>query len=277
MKTSTPAATFHLAVSLVVVLALLAAACGGAAAPTTTSTTVSGTVTTVAPTNSSTSSTASTVTTTGQVTTTSMAASTTTTTTTTTTELPGEPTTFGPRAGARLAVMGVAFDDVLNVRAAPGANQTIVHELDPIANDIIALGHNRTLPQSIWYQVEVDGITGWVSGAFVGYPGPVDDATAEIVQILGGIPEAENMLELGRSIAEGITSVEPPTRITVTVAPTVGDLGEVVFDVVGLEDDAVAGFRLHIFGAPSDSGFYLDTVETLNFCSRGVDPDGFCV
>jgi hypothetical protein len=173
--------------------------------------------------------------------------------------------------------MGVAFDDVLNVRVAPGADQTIVYELSPTADDIIALGHNRSLPQSIWFQVEVDGITGWVSGAYVGYPGPVDDVTAQIVQILGGIPEAEDMLELGRSIAEGITSVEPPTRITVTVAPTVGDLGEVTFDVVGLEDDAVAGFRLHIFGAPSGGGFYLDSVETFNFCSRGVDLNGFCV
>lgn len=173
--------------------------------------------------------------------------------------------------------MGVAFDDVLNVRVAPGTNQTIVHELDPLADDIIALGHNRTLPQSIWYQVEVDGITGWVSGAFVGYPGPVDDATAQIIQLLGGIPEADNMLDLGRAITEGVTTSEPPTRITVSVAPTIGDLGEVTFDVVGVGDDAVAGFRLHIFGAPSGGGFYLDTVETLNFCSRGVDPDGFCV
>ncbi len=271
MKTSQSPAASHFAGPLVTVLALLAVACGGAAAPTTSTTTVSGTVTTVAP---SAPPSSSAPTTTGQITTTSLSS---TTSTTTTTELPGERTDLGPRAGNRLAVMGVAFDDVLNVRAAPGANQTIVHELSPLADDIIATGHNRTLPQSIWYQVEVDGITGWVSGAFVGYPGPVDDATAQIVQILGGIPEAENMLELGWSIAEGITSVESPTRITVTVAPTVGDLGEVTFDVVGLEDDAVAGFRLHIFGNPSSGGFYLDTVETFNFCSRGVDPDGFCV
>lgn len=272
MKTPAPPATFQLASALVALLALFAAACGGAASPTTTSTVLPGTVTTTAPTSPSTTSTAATVTTTAQVTTTSIPPS-----TSTTTELPGEPTDFGPRAGSRLAVMGVAFDDVLNVRVAPGADQTIVHELDPLADDIIALGHNRSLPQSIWYQVEVDRITGWVSGAFVGYPGPVDDATAQIVQHLGGIPEAENMLELGRVIAEGLTTTEPPTRITVSAAPTIGDLGEVTFDVVGVGDDAVAGFRLHIFGAPSGGGFYLDTVETFNFCSRGVDPDGFCV
>jgi Bacterial SH3 domain len=272
MKKPTLSATSHLALALVAVLALLAAACGGAASPTTTVSTLPGPATTTTTTSPPTTITTSTVTTTGQVTTTSLSTS-----TSTTAELPGEPTNFGPKGGSRLAVMGVAFDDVLNVRVAPGANQTIVHELSPLADDIIATGHNRTLPQSIWYQVEVDGVTGWVSGAFVGYPGPVDDATAQIVQILGGIPEATNMLELGRSVAEGITSVEPPIRITVTVAPTVGDLGEVTFDVVGLEDDAVAGFRLHIFGAPSEGGFYLDSVEMFDFCSRGVDPDGFCV
>ncbi|HEX5671296.1 MAG TPA: SH3 domain-containing protein, partial [Acidimicrobiia bacterium] len=158
MKTSQSPAASHFAGPLVTVLALLAVACGGAAAPTTSTTTVSGTVTTVAP---SAPPSSSAQTTTGQVTTTSLSS-----TTSTTTELPGEPINFGPRAGGRLAVMGVAFDDVLNVRVAPGADQTIVHELSPTADDIIALGHNRSLPQSIWFQVEVDGITGWVSGAY---------------------------------------------------------------------------------------------------------------
>jgi hypothetical protein len=94
---------------------------------------------------------------------------------------------------------------------------------------------------------------------------------------MGGIPEAGTMLELGDLIAGALAVNDPPSRITLTVAPTEGDLGEVTFDIVGLEDDAVSGFRIHIFGAPGGEGFYLDTVEARNFCSRAVDSQGFCV
>lgn len=173
--------------------------------------------------------------------------------------------------------MGVAFDDVLNVRAAPGANQAIVHELAPTADDLIALGHTRRLPGSFWHQIQVDGISGWVNASFVGQPGPVDDVTASVVQTMGGIPEAANMLALGNLIAEALAQTDPPSRITVTVAPTAGDLGEVTFDIVGVADDAVSGFRLHIFGAPGGAGFYLDTIEARYFCSRAIDSQGFCV
>ncbi|HEU4750819.1 MAG TPA: SH3 domain-containing protein, partial [Acidimicrobiia bacterium] len=175
------------------------------------------------------------------------------------------------------AVMGVAYDDTLNVRAAPGVNQPIVHELAPTADDLIALGHTRRLPGSFWHQIEVDNITGWVSAAFVGQPTPVEDVTTSVVQTMGGIPEAGTMLDLGDLIAGALAVTDPPSRITLTVAPTEGDLGEVTFDIVGLEDDAVSGFRIHIFGAPGGEGFYLDTVEARNFCSRGVDHQGFCV
>lgn len=174
-----------------------------------------------------------------------------------------------------MAVMGVVYNDTLNVRAAPGANQPILHELAPTADDLIALGHTRRLPNSFWHQIEVDNVTGWVSAAFVGQPGPVDDVTASVVQQMGGIPEAGTMLELGNLIAGALAA--STSRITVTVAPTDGDLGEVTIDVVGVEDDTTSGFRLHIFGAPGGEGFYLDSVEALNFCSRGVDPQGFCV
>jgi len=48
-------------------------------------------------------------------------------------ELPGEPFDFEiPRAGDRMAVVGVAHDDVLNLRALPGANQPIVERVGPL-------------------------------------------------------------------------------------------------------------------------------------------------
>ncbi|HUL99472.1 MAG TPA: hypothetical protein VLU24_08665, partial [Mycobacterium sp.] len=71
----------------------------------------------------------------------------------------------------------------------------------------------------------------------------------------------------------------PRSRATVTVAPTtVGDLGEVTYDVVGFPDDAIAGERLHILGTPGDR-FTLEKVEATSLCRRGVSGDspGLCV
>lgn len=201
------------------------------------------------------------------------------TTTTSDDDLPGEPIDFGPAAGDEVAVVGVAHDDVLNVRAAPGTDSDVVAELEPTATGLIGTGRARSLPESIWFEVEVEGVTGWVSSAFVGYLGLTDDATAEVIDTLGETPAAETMLDLGLIVAEAMSSEEPPSRIVMSVAPTVGDLGEVTYDVVGLGDDALGGVRLHVFGDPADGGegFVLSNVERTFICSRGTTDDGLCL
>ncbi|HKY49383.1 MAG TPA: SH3 domain-containing protein [Acidimicrobiia bacterium] len=252
MRTSV---TRYLIMSLVL---LVIAACGGSGADTTT--TSPATSTTQASTASTTTSTAP-------------------TTTTSEDDLPGEPIDFGPAAGDEVAVVGVAHDDVLNVRAAPGTDSAVVAELEPTATGLIGTGRARSLPQSIWFEVEVEGVTGWVSSAFVGYLGLTDDATAEVIETLGETPGAETMMDLGLIVAEAMSSEEPPSRIVMSVAPTVGDLGEVTYDVVGLGDDALGGVRLHVFGDPAGGGegFVLPNVERTFICSRGVTDDGFCL
>lgn len=211
--------------------------------------------------------------------TTTSTSSTTTTSTTvvaTTTTLPGTPVDFGPDAGDVLAVVGVAHDDVLNVRALPGTVHDVVATLAPTADDVVARGNTRQLPRSFWYEVEVDGVAGWVGSSFVAYAGDTIDDTAQVVAVLGEIPVAETMADLGQLVAEALASDDPPSRIVMSVAPTGGDLGEVTYDVIGLGDDSVAGLRLHVFGAPQDDGFSLETVETTLLCGRGVS-DGLCV
>jgi hypothetical protein len=226
-----------------------------------------------------TATTSSTETSAGASTTVSPTTLTTAVVTTTTAELPGDPIEFGPGAGAELAVVGVEHDDVLNVRVAPGIESETVAELAPTATGLFATGHHRSLPGSIWYQVAVDDVTGWVSGAFVGYLGLTDDATAEVIAILAETPNSETMLDLGLIVAEVMASDEPSSRTVMSVAPTVGDLGEVTYDIVGLGDDALGGVRLHVFGEPAEGGegFVLSNVERTIICSRGVTPDGFCI
>ncbi len=233
----------------IAMLALVLGACGGEVAdsPTTASTEPETTTTTSEPT-------------------------TTTTGAGTTTSLPGDPMELGPRSGDVLAVVGVAHDDVLNVRSAPGTDQPVIHELDPLAADVIALGNTRALPGSIWFEVETDAGSGWANSSFFAYLGGTSDETAAIVELLGETPAAETMLDLGLIVAEALASEDPPSRIVMSAAPSVGDLGEVTYDVVGIGDDSVLGFRVHVFATPADGGegFVLKSVEQTVLCGRGL-------
>lgn len=209
-------------------------------------------------------------------TTTTTAPTTTTTTTTAPTTIPGEPLELGwPRRGDRLAVVGVRHDDVLNVRRLPGTDQQIVATLAPTGS-VTATGEARSLPSSIWFEVETARGRGWVSAAFVAYEGQTIDATADLLSTLGSRPVARTMEELGRIVASHVAG-DAAARIVLVRPGTAADLGEVTYDVIGLEDDAVFGLRLHVFGEPVPGGFSLRSVEETVFCGRGVDADGLCL
>lgn len=212
--------------------------------------------------------------------TTSAASSTTTMVTTTSTIWTGEPADeIAPPPGSTLGVIGVAHDDDLNVRAGPGVEQPVVATLDPLADGIVSTGRAWRLSRSIWWEVEAKGTCGWASSRYLAHLGSVTDLTSLVVERLDGrYPEAETMLDLGRIVAEALASPDPPSAIVMSVSPTVGDIGEVTYDVVGLGDDSIAGYRLHVFGRPAESqeGFELESVEATALCLRGVTPDGLC-
>jgi len=199
-----------------------------------------------------------------------------TTTTTEPGELPGEPIDFGPAEGDVVAVIGVAHDDVLNLREAPGADQEIVGEIPPLEDGLVALGETRDIGESFWIAVDYEGTQGWVHFGFIGFLGDTTDETAAVVDDLGETPTADTMEELGLLVAESFASEEPPSDITLPIEPTVGDLGEVTYDVVGLGDDAVRGLRVHVFGEEIDGGFSLRSVEVTTLCGRGVTADRLC-
>ena len=186
-------------------------------------------------------------------------------------DLPGDAWDGFAAAGDVFSVVGVAHDDELNIRALPDAGSTALTSVAPTADDLVATGRARILPESIWYEVSTGGSTGWANSRFVAFVGGTDDATAEF---LDGEPPttAETMLGLAGVVTDKFASEDPPSRVVQTVAPTVGDLGEVTYDVVGIGDDAVAGYRLHIFATPNEDGesFSLKSIERTYLCSRGV-------
>lgn len=187
------------------------------------------------------------------------------------TDLPGEPWDGFAQDGDVLSVFGVEADDELNIRSLPGTDQDIIGTAAPTADDLVATGRARQLPRSFWYEVNHGGVTGWVSVAFVAYEGGTDDATAEYLAEFGSA-SAETLQDLGRIVAEGFASVDPESDLVESVAPTVGDLGEVTYDVVGIGDDAGAGFRIHVFAIEGESGetWELRTIERTSYCTRGV-------
>ncbi len=186
-------------------------------------------------------------------------------------DLPGEAWDGFAKEGDVFSVFGVEADDELNIRAMPGTDNDIIGAAAPTANDLVATGRARQLPRSFWYEVTHGGITGWVSVAFVAYEGGTDDATAEYVAE-NGSASAETLQDLGRIVAQGFASVDPDSELVESIAPTVGDLGEVTYDVVGLGDDAGAGYRIHVFATEGESGetWELRTIERTSFCTRGV-------
>ena len=184
-----------------------------------------------------------------------------------------------PSEGAILGVVGVRHDDMLNVRSGPGVTFAVIATLEPTQMGIAGTGEGWQLPSgSAWWKVEADGVAGWANQQFLSRLGDADDLTSFVVTRLGGIPVAETMLDLGLIVANTFADVDSGSNVLVSVAPTVVDLGEVTYDVVGLGDDSVGGYRLHIFGQPTDSGggFSLMAVEATTMCQRAVS-SGLCV
>lgn len=225
-------------------------------------------------------------------TTTSSSTSTTTTTTpepatTTTTsgvrqpiddaELPGDAWDLFIFPDIPKAVVGVAYDDVLNVRVGPGVSYDIVGTLEPTAEGVMQTGRARNLPGSIWVEVSLSDGPGWVNDYFLGYKGGTDDFTSLTIDRIGKIPTAQSMEALGLMVAEALASEEPPSAITLTVPATTADLGEVTYDLVGLGDDTLWAMRLRVFGQKDNgSGLSLMSVEATLYCLRGLTSEGLC-
>jgi hypothetical protein len=180
-----------------------------------------------------------------------------------------------------LAVVGVAAADTLKVRSGPGVEFGVLFELGPLAMNAVATGHNRSVGNGgFWSEITAGDRTGWANTAFLLQPGQVSDITAALFPTPSARPKAETMEELGQVVGRRRAgAAEPPARIVVVDGPTVGDLGEITVDVIGLGDDSQGGERLKIFAEPGPPGarFTVRTVEATALCSRGVTKDGLCV
>ena len=225
--------------------------------------------------------------------------------------LPGESYEFGPSAGTGLAVVGVRHDSALNVRDVPngeviarldnvmdGVRDPAVYVREPDTDDliatvdlehgIVATGNTRQLPTTIWHEFGVGGLTGWSSATYLAPLGAGRDATAEVVEALGGTPTADTLSDLGLQVAAlYASSGEVQSRTTISSQPGVFEaLGDITLDVIGLPDDSVRGYRVNITAdagaedwTQDDAGpFTLRSVTVTPICDshRGVSEEGLC-
>lgn len=182
--------------------------------------------------------------------------------------MPGDVIEFGPRAGDEISVVGVAYDDTLNVRIAPGVEFDVIETLDPDAS-MIAGGENRLLTNSFWVEVDASGSTGWVNESFVGFLG----VTRAIDLGTVSVAPAASPEEFGLALAQTFASTDPVSKVTlVAVSGTT-----VTYDVLGLGDDALKGLRLKIDTTEIDEGFTVSGLEEQAICSRGITTDLKCV
>ena len=65
------------------------------------------------------------------------------------------------------AVVLVAANDVLNVRAEADASSAIVGRLEPTARNVTGTGRAQVVGSATWREVRVDAQTGWVNAAFL--------------------------------------------------------------------------------------------------------------
>lgn len=176
---------------------------------------------------------------------------------------------------AQLAVFGVAYNDVLNVRTGPGSSNPVVLGLASTEGGVAALGDSRTLSDAtLWYDVQARGVSGWAAARYLLHRGPTRDVTSQVVAKAGGNPEAADMSQLGQSVARLLGTAS--SRLVLSVAPSGSDPGQVVYDVVGLGSSSIGGLRVKVLGAPTANGFSLRTVETTDFCLRGGSPSRGC-
>lgn len=192
----------------------------------------------------------------------------------------GEPFDFWvpvPEEGSILGVVGVRYDDTLNVRSGPGVGFEVLGELDPLTQGFAGTGAGWQLPDGdVWWEIEAPGgLVGWVNQRYVSRFGPAFDRTSEVLAA-GPIPPQESMEDLVELVADRL-GASPDQRVLVA-APTPGDLFEIKMDLLGFRDDSVGGARLYVFGQSEDGGqtFGLKSVEEIVFCQRGVSGD-LCV
>ena len=213
--------------------------------------------------------------------------STTTTSTTTTTEAV-VPTCSAPELQAHF--VDVALDDPdggLNMRSAPGPTNSILNTFAR-GKELITTGECTPVGTTEWWQVTTSdgGETGWVSSRFL------TDTPVESMELGARIEDPDLDGLASESLDATIDLLADRygfggDRVVTFIDGAGADAqgGSATYEVTGLKDDAIGGYRFEIdyFFVKSEPqaleiiGIDPFRVTTQAICNRGVTPDGLCI
>jgi hypothetical protein len=201
------------------------------------------------------------------------------------TPAPDTPPPPAPADGQALVIVAVADDDVLNFRVEPDPSADIVDTARPdIAQyprttEILATGLARSVGSSTWWQVTVDGQEVWANARYLGVLGPVDDATADLVDL-----EATGDATLEDVVAEA--RPYPGAWGTMVFLEGVDAISSyATIDVLGPVGPGIKGERFLIEAGNlidySDEdaqflGYRIWTAQRTLICEVGLDSSGGC-
>jgi len=183
----------------------------------------------------------------------------------TTFTLPGTeaPSIFEP--GDVLGVIGVASGESLLLLSFPGESGEAVFELGPLEDGLEALGTAWEIDGVPWERLLLAGHEGYLPRSMLAFIGEHVDVSAQFVEMTFG-----SVTELGREIAG---EIEAEQMILIARPSPL----ENVYDVIGLGDDSIAGYRIRVVAREISGGYAPDLVHRSPLCARGVTETGLCL
>ena len=182
----------------------------------------------------------------------------------TTFTLPGAETESTFRTGDLVGVIG-ADDGVTHwLVDFPGVDG-VAREVQPTDTGLEALGIAWQVDDVLWERLAFADREGYFPRsmlAFIGEPEDVTDLYATL--------NSESAEDLGAQIAGEIEA----TEIVLVAKPS---SQEVVYDVIGLGDDSVEGYRVRVTAKEVGARFTPELVERTPLCRRGLSDSGQCL
>lgn len=211
----------------------------------------------------------------------------------TTTTVGGTVYDIGPASGEVLDVVGVRYDDVLNIRDQASVSGSVVATAAPFAaNPQLVSGGEGLLfnPNGgAWWKVTVDGTQAWASAAFLGQVSPSsEDLFPQLSANMASTtaPDANALIDdIAAALADGPT----PSVVFSTEPLGIDAIGsEATIDVIGLGDDSLKGWRIQILfnnvfddinaANPEIVGVELTSATAFPICQRGLQGGtGLCL
>lgn len=203
-------------------------------------------------------------------------------------ELPGQSVaTYYSREGDEAVVIAVSHDDVLNIRALPGAFEDPISSV-PAGGTAELAGRERLLGTNLWAEIILDEGVGWVNSYYLGYLGPEEDVTEDYADISDSTVPRAVVDTVGTRAAAQMRRESAPTYRIISEAPEEAaqegavpdgadqDAGRQSWgiDLTSPGDDAVRGDRLTVELSVEEGTYALESVTSAPICHRGATDQG---